>query len=68
MYKEGTLVMVNARTRFPKGTKGKIVDYGYVGNTKRKIFCVQTNEEIEGFSSGIKSSWFSEDDIEKYVE
>lgn len=54
----GTKVKIKVNSIFPKGTIGKIITCGFVGNTTNRAYCVQTDEDIKGLVKGVKSEWF----------
>ncbi|QGG51485.1 hypothetical protein [Lysinibacillus pakistanensis] len=50
-------------TTFPKGTEGTILTSAFVEGTTMRVYCIQTNEEIKGLVSGLKSEWYFERDL-----
>ena len=61
--KEGLRVKVISGKRFPEGTVGRILERGFVGNTKERIYCIQT-EEIKNSVTREQTYWVFGKDLE----
>lgn len=60
---KGAEIITLVDAPFPKGTKGKILTSAFVEGTTMRVYCIQTNEEIKGLVSGLKSEWYFERDL-----
>jgi ribosomal protein S1 len=66
LYNDSPNVKVRTiyKSEFPKGTVGKVITCRLIGGTSTRVYLFVTEEPIDGFVDGSKSSWYLDRDLE----
>jgi hypothetical protein len=62
----GVLVITKYDSVFPKGTIATIVSCEFVGFTSTRAYCIQTDSDLVGFVTGLKTAWYLERDLSNF--